>query len=232
MMLSFRLQTSTPILLLGFGVFVIAFMFDDVIGTMEEEPPKETYPADVKLFKKLVSAKHEEMLMAINHMVVASDDYSKQYKMLQQIFIKLFELIDGAKGALSRHGYNPKEGFPKDNEPKEALAKVIENTVFLSEVALRAPDATAELLEGNSEWMKTTTWAIGFYNSTKLYDKKQAELINLVSQELKLVDRNPDYINPYSRTFRETQKAPKRKPKKKLQRGPRLSGGATMRTEL
>lgn len=90
------------------------------------------------------------------------------------------------------------------------------------------------MYKGNRELQTLVNWGISFSNNTGFYDGTTTELMHLVGQELNLVEKNPDYINPYSKDEKqkkkmaEEQTKPKVKPpkkKKEVKKGPKISGG-------
>ncbi|KAH6935614.1 hypothetical protein HPB50_007065 [Hyalomma asiaticum] len=110
-----------------------------------------------------------------------------------------------------------------------ALSQVLENTAFFGEIVLRLPNIAHTVLNMNKAGAVVLNWAIGFSNSTELYDETTTKLVNLVAQELGLVERDPSYHNPYAvKQARAAPPVPSAEPvpkpkKKKIQRGPRLS---------
>ncbi|KAH8040816.1 hypothetical protein HPB51_012986 [Rhipicephalus microplus] len=114
-------------------------------------------------------------------------------------------------------------------ELRIALSQVLENTAFFGEIILRLPNIAHAVLNMNKAGAVVLNWAIGFSNSTELYDETTTKLINLVAQELGLVERDPNYHNPYAvKQAKSESPVPPTKPvpkmkKKKIQRGPRLS---------
>ena len=65
---------------------------------------------------------------------------------------------------------------------------------------------------------------------SRLLDEATERMMKLVMQELRLVERDENFVNPY-RAQRKKQKRfeepppPKKKEKKKIKRGPRMSRG-------
>ena len=106
----------------------------------------------------------------------------------------------------------------------------LENTCLACDLLMRLPDETADRLKANSAWDSIFKWAINFAVETGLLDESSQMLLNLASQELGLIEKQPNYINPYRKEKKPVKKfedppEKKKKEKKKLARGPRMSGG-------
>ena len=122
-------------------------------------------------------------------------------------------------------------GTPFSSGPTmEKVALVLENTCLASDLLMRLPDETSERLKANNAWDSVFKWAINFSSETGFLDESSQMLLNLASQELGLIEKQPNYINPYRKEKKPVKKfedppAKKKKEKKKLQKGPRMSGG-------
>ena len=122
-------------------------------------------------------------------------------------------------------------GTPFSSGPTmEKVALVLENTCLASDLLMRLPDETSERLKANNAWDSVFKWAINFSSETGFLDESSQMLLNLASQELGLIEKLPNYTNPYRKEKKPVKKfddppAKKKKEKKKLQRGPRMSGG-------
>ena len=90
----------------------------------------------------------------------------------------------------------------------EKVSLVLENTCLASDLLMRLPDETADRLKSNSAWDSIFKWAIGFSLDTGYLDESSQLLLNLASQELGLIERQPNYVNPY----RKEKKPVKPKP--------------------
>jgi len=128
---------------------------------------------------------------------------------------------------------------------------MIENAAFLGDLVLYLPDITKELLK-NNEWSTVFKWSLSLCQEAKFLDKNTKKMLHLVScffvnnikasikifsfqkvaQELNLIEREPNYYNPYAKAnqLRWQNSMPpetteKKKARKKISRGPSLSGG-------
>lgn len=152
-----------------------------------------------------------------------------------------------AKVHLMESSFTPGDPFPTENHLKETLSTVLDNTAFLGDIVLRLPDIAHELLDNNDDWKLLIQWAIDFTNDTHIFVGKDQQLVSMMAQELGVIDRDPDFINPYkketqveqavdrelerilSEQKRKLQKKERREQKRK-QKGPRMSSPA--RVEL
>ncbi|XP_035681170.1 coiled-coil domain-containing protein 134-like [Branchiostoma floridae] len=99
------------------------------------------------------------------------------------------------------------------------------------------PDMTHDVLKKHKDWGVMIEAAVVFCNQTQLYSEGVGqEQLMLISQELGLIEKDPNYLNPFSKEGKMAQEqqmlqaaksSAKDKPKKKKDRekrkGPRLS---------
>ncbi|CAN8006512.1 unnamed protein product [Ixodes hexagonus] len=186
-------------------------------------------PAQVLHYRKLFKLRRRERLEAVKS-ILKLENVEKQAKLVNIVLGKIAEVLTASKVKLENSDYIPGGMFPQEEEARDALSQVLENTAFFGEIVLRLPDISHAVLGENKASALMVHWAIGFANSTGFYDDTTTELVNLVAQELGLIDRDPNYHNPYAAkrpkvtkpTVEEELPKPK-KPKKKIQRGPRMS---------
>lgn len=201
--------------------------------------------AAVQFYRRLFRHKRAEHLEAAKK-IVSMNSPVKQRDVLKSLFSKLFSVMVQAKVHLMEASFTPGDPFPTENHLKEALSTVLESTAFLGDIVLRLPDIAHELLDGNDDWKMLTQWAIDFTNDTRIFIEKDRRLISMMAQELGVIEKDPDFINPYKKETRVPefdrelerilveqkrmlQKKEKREQKRK-QKGPRMS--APPRTEL
>lgn len=143
--------------------------------------------------------------------------------------ISFDQVLTTSKLKLESSDYVTGGAFPEDEATRDALSQVLENTAFFGEIVMRLPDIAHAALNMNKASALTFNWALGFSNSTGLYDETTTKLINLVAQELGLVEKDPNFHNPYAAKKKKAAPLPEpaepkpKKPKKKIKRGPRLS---------
>lgn len=142
---------------------------------------------------------------------------------------KVFTVIQENRATIEASPYIPGvSDFPLDNQIKEALSNILENTALFSEIILRFPDIAVSILKINNNWDVILQWGIAFCHQVKyLLDKNTIKLLHLVSQELNHVERDPNYVNPYKKVDRndvvEDEKPSRKKKKKQIKKGPKLS---------
>jgi len=147
--------------------------------------------------------------------------------------------------------------LPEDLKAREAVAYMIENTCFAADFLLRFPDLvhahlrSENSVDGGGSLAGVLKWGLGFVEAAAapeagnedLFDQGTQKLINFALMELGVKEKSDDYQNSFaSRAAGGTENKPrpkvgfvdpppdtaqKKKPKKKLPRGPKMS-----RTEL
>lgn len=183
---------------------------------------------DLGTFKKMFMQKRIEQLSAVKNILKL--DETKRKVLLDQITTKLFQVLSSGRVDLENLGFVA-GGTPFSSGPTmEKVALVLENTCLASDLLMRLPDETSDRLKANNAWDSVFKWAINFSSETGFLDESSQMLLNLASQELGLIEKQPNYINPYRKEKKPVKKfedppAKKKKEKKKLQRGPRMSGG-------
>ena len=213
-------RRTLVVLLYALGILSLVSASSDVEGG-------GATPASV--FKKLFAQKRIEQLAAVKNLMHMEEE--KKRVMVQNVVQKITEITLKARQRLEGHGLErgvDGDNFPEAEDVKTALALVFENTAFLGDVLLRFPDEVDALFAANPEWKANYAWCLNFVAESKLTDEGTDKLIHLVLQELRLVEREEDFSNPYrvekkkQKRFEEPPK-PRKKEKKKLQRGPRMS---------
>lgn len=145
--------------------------------------------------------------------------------------ISFIQVLTTSKLKLESSDYVTGGAFPEDEATRDALSQVLENTAFFGEIVLRLPNIAHAVLNMNKAGAVMLNWALGFSNSTGLYDETTTKLIHLVAQELGLVEKDANFHNPYAAKKQKATPPPvpaeptpkPKKPKKKIKRGPRLS---------
>ncbi|KAJ7389739.1 hypothetical protein OS493_029639 [Desmophyllum pertusum] len=143
-------------------------------------------------------------------------------------------VLQGARIKVTESGYVPGQTFPAEQSQREALANVLENTALFGDILLRLPDITYKVYSKSKEWDLLARWSVSFCSETQVYDETDTKLLHLMAQELRLVPRDPNYINPYrnvpqkedlknAKSKEEATSKKNQKKKDKKKRGPRLS---------
>ncbi|XP_044747672.1 coiled-coil domain-containing protein 134-like [Coccinella septempunctata] len=181
-----------------------------------------------ELYKQLFKRQRVNHLEAIKSFRKISH-YEKQYSMIQIMAEKVFSNIQEHRAAIEASSFIPGVSeFPSDNNVREALSSILENTALFSEIIIRYPDIAVDVLKTNNNWDVLLQWGIAFSNQMRyLLDKGTIKLLHLVSQELNHIDKDPNYVNPY-RKIKPTQDANEteihktQKKAKKIKKGPRM----------
>ena len=201
----------------------------------DEEVAQLEQIAEHENFKRLFKKTRLYQLGAVKQLQTLEPE--KQTKLLEAMIIKMMAVLTRSKTTLIDGGYEIQGGGLPDNEQlREALALVIENTCLASDLLLRFPHFMHKKLKMNPELDVLYKWALGFTQemAQSLLDSSAVKLMVLALQEMGLIDRSTDYVNPYKKedsTKRGEPKKlkfadppePKKKDKKKLAKGPRLS---------
>lgn len=187
--------------------------------------PEEMY---IKLFldkRKL----HFEAMQSVSKIEV----YEKRYKMLNTLFEKIFKVLSESKEKLIEKSFFVGDPFPIDENIRDIYSQVLENTAFFGDLILRQPDMTHLILKKRNDWKILATWAIGFVNETKAFQTSQSNHLHLLSQELGIIEKDKNYVNPYKAASNQAShkdqllqdeiKKIRKQKKKELKKGPRLS---------
>ncbi|XP_064481183.1 coiled-coil domain-containing protein 134-like isoform X2 [Ornithodoros turicata] len=154
-------------------------------------------PADVVHYRKVFKLRQVDRLEAVKT-ILKLNDVEKQSRLVSAVVQKINEVLIKSKLMLERSDYIPGASFPRDEAVRDALSQVLENTAFMGEILLRLPDITHGVLGLDRSSALTIYWAIGFANSTGIYDAKTTKLCHLMAQELGIIEKQADYFNPYS----------------------------------
>lgn len=185
------------------------------------------------VYRAIFKQKRAEQTFAAES-ILKLGDYTKQYKMVEIVLDKLFKVLQDARVKVTASGYIPGQAFPTEKSELEDLGNVLENTALFGDILLRLPDITYKVYSKSKEWELLARWSVSFCNETQIYDETDSKLLYLMAQELRLVPRDPNFVNPYRNVAQkedlknekgkheETSKKNKKK-KDKKKRGPRLS---------
>ena len=195
---------------------------------LEQNPEHEN-------FKRMFQEKRLYQLGAVKQL--QNLDPEKQTKLLEAMITQMLSVLTKSRSKLLEGGYEVQGGgLPTDQSMREALALVVENTCLASDLLLRFPHFIHKKLKSNQELDATYKWALGFTQemAQSLLDVSAVRLMDLALQEMGLIERSDDYVNPYKKEDSgkrgEPKKLkfadppePKKREKKKFNKGPRLS---------
>lgn len=210
---------------------LLALLLGLLCGPMHSQAAQAQSTA-VKIFQGLFQQRRAEHKAAVETIQRLNDNV-KQQKMVNIVASKAFEVLEQSQVKLREAGYIPGMDFPEDENVRDALSQTLENTAFLGEILLHLPDTMHQLLHQNKPWQLLFTWGLFFATQSKFLDKKTNSFIYLVSQELGVAERDPNFSNPYARRSGKqsaggsaggTQgSGSKAKKKKTFKKGPQLS---------
>jgi len=178
------------------------------------------------VFQKLFLQKRIHQLEAVKNIMQLNEE--KQKTILSTILEKIFQVLTKNKVALESSEFVPGSGVPEKEDVKNSVALVIENVCLVSDLLLRLPDALHQRLNKNKEWTIVYKWSITFVRETHLLDPNTEKMLDLASQEIGLVPKDKNYVNPYKQDKKKQKRfeelpQPKKKEKKKIKKGPRMS---------
>ncbi|XP_031549899.1 coiled-coil domain-containing protein 134-like [Actinia tenebrosa] len=191
----------------------------------------------LETYRRGFKVKRGYQVAASKSMQLEVKGYAKQYEMTDKVLEKMFMVLKDSKTALIESGYTPGDPFPTDKKIQEALAHVLENTAFFGDILLRLPDITHQIYSKSKENQLIMKWCISICNASEVYDKTGHQLLDLIAQELELIPKDENYINPYKESTMlekefakqkaegkgHTPQQKKKEKKKKKKRGPKLS---------
>jgi len=228
--------------MLKFCVILILSIYVLQVATAEEVKQKAAKNSKISkkdLYKYGFKLKRSEQIEAVKR-IVKIEDYSKRYSMVKIVLEQIFKVLLNAKIKVIEFGYIPGEEFPESQAELDELGHVFENVALFGDLLLRCPDITHKLYDPIQQWQVAMNWGIVFSNETAIFDGANATLLDLVAQELDIIPRDENYINPYKeatikaeqKRLREKEESKKRKEnekkhkkKTKKRKGPRLGGG-------
>ncbi|XP_034046724.1 coiled-coil domain-containing protein 134-like [Thalassophryne amazonica] len=202
------------------------------------------HDSNLEIYKRLFETKRKDQLNALKNLVELND-INQQYKIIDIMLKGLFKVLDDSRQILVAANMQPDDPFPMDDKIKEAYSHVVENTAFFGDVALRFPRIVHHYYDRNADWGGLLRWGLNFCNQTGVFTGgAHQHVLTLMSQELGITEKSPDFINPYrterddvlhtaeafQKILREEEKRRRKEEKRKeIRKGPRISRS---RTEL
>ncbi|KAG8436472.1 hypothetical protein GDO86_007532 [Hymenochirus boettgeri] len=190
------------------------------------------------IYRKLFEVKRKDQINALNNLIELND-VNQQYKIIDIMLKGLFKVLEDSRAILIAAGVQPDGPFPEDEKIKDAYSHTVENSAFFGDVVLRFPKIVHHYFDRNSNWNNLIRWGIGFCNLTGIFDDgPHAQLLGLMSQELGIGEKSPDYKNPFKtenmeflphtddfqKALREEEKRRKKEEKRKeIRKGPRIT---------
>ncbi|XP_022084852.1 coiled-coil domain-containing protein 134-like [Acanthaster planci] len=180
---------------------------------------------ELEMFQRIFLQKRSQQHSAIQD-IFDKYNHEQQFKLIDLLLDKMQEILTESKQTLTGSGFQPGMPFPTHQAIKDSLSLLLENLAFLGDIVLRLPDITHSLYSKKKELREVVRWAVTYAEQTGFYDDTHKKLMNLMSQELRLIKRDPDYVNPFKREEVAEPTPPKKKKEKKpKKKGPRISRG-------
>uniref|UniRef100_A0A915AZH6 Uncharacterized protein n=1 Tax=Parascaris univalens TaxID=6257 RepID=A0A915AZH6_PARUN len=153
----------------------------------------------LKLYRNAFKLKRREQLNAVKT-IFAMDNLKKRNTLIIDLINRMQKVIDEAKQLIMKCNYTVGGVFPFANtQLKEAIGNVVENTAFFCEFALRFPSVVGKKYWNDRKFRSTIEWAYKFSEIADLYDDTARRLLNLAGQELHIIEREENFINPYDK---------------------------------
>ncbi|XP_063796512.1 coiled-coil domain-containing protein 134 [Pseudophryne corroboree] len=191
-----------------------------------------------EIYKKLFEVKRKDQINALNNLIELND-VNQQYKIIDIMVKGLFKVLEDSRAVLIAAGIQPDGPFPEDEKIKDAYSHTVENSAFFGDVVLRFPKIVHHYFDQNSNWNNLIRWGIGFCNLSGIFDDgPHSQLLGLMSQELGISEKSPDYRNPFKtdnmeflpntdafqKALREEEKRRRKEEKRKeIRKGPRIT---------
>ncbi|XP_036409351.1 coiled-coil domain-containing protein 134-like [Megalops cyprinoides] len=213
-------------------------------SSADSETHRHRHDSNLEIYKRLFETKRKDQLNALKNLVELND-INQQYKIIDIMLKGLFKVLEDSRAVLTAANLQPDDPFPLDDKIKEAYSHVVENTAFFGDVALRFPRIVHHYYDRNADWGGLLRWGLRFCNQTGVFaGGAHQHVLTLMSQELGITEKSPDFINPYrterddvlhtaeafQKVLREEEKRRRKEEKRKeIRKGPRISRS---RTEL
>ncbi|RVE69171.1 hypothetical protein OJAV_G00075090 [Oryzias javanicus] len=172
------------------------------LSAADSDPQRPRHDSNLEIYKRLFETKRKDQLNALKNLVELND-INQQYKIIDIMLKGLFKVLEDSRQVLVAANLQPNDPFPMDDKIKEAYSHIVENTAFFGDVALRFPRIVHHYYDRNADWGGLLRWGLNFCNQTGVFTGgAHQHVLTLMSQELGITEKSPDFINPY-RTERD-----------------------------
>ncbi|KAF6723030.1 Coiled-coil domain-containing protein 134, partial [Oryzias melastigma] len=208
------------------------------LSAADSDPQRPRHDSNLEIYKRLFETKRKDQLNALKNLVELND-INQQYKIIDIMLKGLFKVLEDSRQVLVAANLQPNDPFPMDDKIKEAYSHIVENTAFFGDVALRFPRIVHHYYDRNADWGGLLRWGLNFCNQTGVFTGgAHQHVLTLMSQELGITEKSPDFINPYrterddvlhtaeafQKILREEEKRRRKEEKRKeIRKGPRIS---------
>ncbi|XP_061163698.1 coiled-coil domain-containing protein 134-like [Saccostrea echinata] len=200
----------------------------------QKEPPdvSKGQRSPLEMYKKLFQEHRALQLEAVKS-IQNFGEYKQRYKLVELTLQKLFTVINEAKANLTVWGYVPGDPFPDNSTIRDGLSKVFENTAMFGDLVLRLPDIVHAIYDSNKDWQFLIGWCYWFCKESGVFDGTDGKLLHLMAQEVNLIEKEENYLNPFTienqlkqqrQKHEEVKKDIKiKKKKKERKKGPQIT---------
>nr|XP_020480658.1 coiled-coil domain-containing protein 134 isoform X1 [Monopterus albus] len=239
-----RVPLCRPLLTMQSVCTVVLVLATAALTLADPDTHRPRHDSNLEIYKRLFETKRKDQLNALKNLVELND-INQQYKIIDIMLKGLFKVLEDSRQILVEANMQPDDPFPMDDKIKEAYSHVVENTAFFGDVALRFPRIVHHYYDRNADWGGLLRWGLNFCNQTGVFTGgAHQHVLTLMSQELGITEKSPDFINPYrterddvlhtaeafQKILREEEKRRRKEEKRKeIRKGPRISRS---RTEL
>lgn len=149
-----------------------------------------------------------------------------------RMFEKMFEVIHKSREFLEKNTeYKVGDPLPMNNtEIVVNILQIIDNCALFANLVLKLPDVSQRLIQKQINWNETYSWCFDFTNRSNLIDEISTKLYKLAAQQLNIIPRESDFINPYEKSSKKVAKKnltinsnKLKKIQSKIKKGPRMS---------
>ncbi|XP_048775826.1 coiled-coil domain-containing protein 134-like isoform X2 [Ostrea edulis] len=192
-------RTTSCVFFCRLSVSLFISLSISLITTHQKEPPDvvKGQRSPIDMYKKLFEEHRAIQLEAVKS-IQNFGDYKQRFKLVEMTLQKLFTVVNEAKANLTVWGYVPGDSFPDNTTIRDGLSKVFENTAMFGDLVLRLPDIVHAIYDKNKDWQLLIGWCYWFCRESGVFDGTNGKLLHLMAQEVNLIEKEENYINPFT----------------------------------
>ena len=148
--------------------------------------------------QQLLKKKRMDQTAAVKNLIHMGDG-DKQRKTVLELISAIMKVLSSSRNSVESAKYDPKSRkFPADQQLRERVCEILENTPFFLEFALYYPNVVRKIYS-KGDITDLILWTYRFSLDFGIYDDSTLKMINLAAQELNIIERDEEFINPYDR---------------------------------
>ncbi|KAI2801540.1 hypothetical protein BLOT_011094 [Blomia tropicalis] len=163
--------------------------------TISNEPQSNKFITKESI-QSYFAVKRKEHLDAVQTLL-KFQRYEQKFEMMKKIFEKIFETIESSRANVENSNYVIGEELPQKSESIQHILFILDNCAFFGNLVLKLPDISKQLLKLETRWTEQYKWCFSFAINSNIIDKQSSVMFNLAAQQLNLIPRNEDFVNPY-----------------------------------